>query len=147
MILDERAEFLDATTLNAGAAGTYLIGDVYDLQTARDIGVGQPLYFAITVDTAAAGGSGQFQLVSDAQAAIATDGSATVHFSTGVFTAAQMTAGKVLAAVALPQEGPVYERFLGVLQITSVAALTAGKVNAFLTPDFAKIKHYADAVN
>ncbi len=37
-----------------------------------------------------------------------------------------------------------YERFLGLLQTTGVAAVTAGKVNAFLTHDVAKWKAYAD---
>ena len=30
MILDERTEFCDATALNTGAAGSYLIGDVVE---------------------------------------------------------------------------------------------------------------------
>ena len=30
MILDERGEFCDATALNTGAAGSYLLGDVVD---------------------------------------------------------------------------------------------------------------------
>jgi len=51
MILDKRTEFCDATALNTGAAGTYLIGDQIDLGVARDIGTGEQLYLVITVDT------------------------------------------------------------------------------------------------
>ena len=55
MILDERLEFCDATALNTGGAGTYLLGDVIDLEVARDIGAGEPVWCVIQMDTA--GGS------------------------------------------------------------------------------------------
>jgi hypothetical protein len=139
MILDERAEFCDATALNTGGAGSYLIGDVIDLgaaPTTQDLngGADTPLYLVITVDTAVtSGGAGtyQFHLASDAQAAIADDGTATYHFSTAAIAKATLIAGYRVCAVALPSG--VYERYLGILQTTAVAAATAGKINAFLT--------------
>ena len=86
MILDSLLEFADATSV-AAAAGTALIGDVIDLQEARDIGNGEPIYLVIQCDTSiitgGAAGTVKFQLASDAAAAIATDGSATVHYDTG----------------------------------------------------------------
>lgn len=145
MILDERNEFCDATALNTGAAGTYLIGDQIDLGAARDVGNGQPVYLVITVDTLpTSGGSAtaQFSLASDASASIATDGSASVHLQTKAFAISGMAAGTVLAAIALPMEGVAYERYLGILQTTGTAAFTGGKVNAFLTHDVAKWKSY-----
>lgn len=145
MILDKRTEFCDAVSLNTGAAGTYLLGDQIDLGVDRDVGNGQPVYLVITVDTPPTSGgaaTAQFQLASDATAAIATNGTATVHFESKVFTIAEMTAGRVLAVVALPAEGAIYERFLGILQITAVAAFTGGKINAFLTNDVARWKSY-----
>lgn len=145
MILDKRTEFCDATALNTGAAGTYLIGDQIDLGVARDIGTGEQLYLVITVDTQPTSGgaaTAQFTLASDDTASIATDGTASVHFQTKAFTIAEMTAGAVLAAVALPIEGVAYERFLGILQTTGTAAFTGGKINAFLTHDVAKWKSY-----
>lgn len=149
MILDERTEFCDATALNTGAAASYLIGDVIDLEASNlDLGISADLWLVIQVDTAATSGgsaTGQFHLASDAQAAIAVDGSATYHFSTAAIAVATLVAGYVIAAVKLPSG--TYERYLGILQTTAVAAFTAGKVNAFLTPDYAKIKHYADASN
>jgi hypothetical protein len=145
MILDKRNEFCDATALNTGAAGTYLIGDQIDLGAARDIGIGEPLYLVITVDTPPTSGgaaTAQFTLASDNSASIATNGTASVHFQTKAFTVAEMTAGAVLAAVALPTEGVAYKRFLGILQTTGTAAFTGGRINAFLTHDVAKWKSY-----
>lgn len=151
MILDERLEFADAVALNTGGAGIYPVGDVIDLNPARDVGMtGLPLWLVIQVDTTATSGgsaTGQFTLASDAQAAIATDGSATVHWQSAAIPVATLAAKYVIAATHLPAEGAVYERYLGILQTTATAAFTAGKINAFLTTDFSKIKHYADAVN
>jgi hypothetical protein len=130
MIMDERTEFADANSV-AAAAGTALIGDVIDLGAVhRDMGGGQDLFLVITTDTeiitAGAAGTIKFQLVSDAQAAIATDGSATVHIDTGTFvtgTAAandpQLNAGGVIFLGRLPNEGKIYEEFLGILCITA----------------------------
>jgi hypothetical protein len=142
MILDELLEFCDATALNTGAAGTYLLGDVIDLGDAPTTqGIGafgtQPVYLVIQVDTAATSGgaaTGRFILASDAQAAIATDGTATVHFDSGAIAVASLTAGRLITITGLPLTR-TYERYLGILQTTAVAAFTAGKINAFLTTD------------
>lgn len=144
MILDKRNEFCVATAMS-GAVGTYPIGDQIDLGVARDIGTGEQLYLVITVDTqptSAGAATAQFTLASDDTANIATNGTASVHFQTKAFTIAEMTAGAVLAVVALPIEGEAYERFLGILQTTGTAAFTGGKINAFLTHDVAKWKSY-----
>lgn len=145
MILDKRNEFCDATALNTGAPGTYLIGDQIDLGTARDVGNGEPLYLVITVDTQPTSGgnaTAQFTLASDDSASIDTTGTASVHLQTKAFTIAEMAAGAVLAAIPLPTEGVAYERYLGILQTTGTAAFTGGKINAFLTHDVAKWKSY-----
>lgn len=148
-ILDERTELADALALNTGGAATYLLGDVIDLEIARDLGNGQPLYFCITIDTlpVSATGTINFQIATDAQAAIATDGSATVHAATGPKLAAQMPAGQMFV-LPLPLEGSLYERYLGLLQITAVAAFSAGKINAFITSDPpTRWKPFLDAIN
>lgn len=146
MIMDERLEFADAASV-AAAAGTALIGDVIDLSSVhRDMGSGSPLFLVISVDTeiitAGAAGTIQFVLASDAQAAIATDGTATSHYRSQLFVTddaaandTQMNAGQYPVVVALPQEGTVYERFLGILAIIATTTVTAGKINAFLTLD------------
>ena len=137
MIMDERLEFADATALDTSGTDTDLIGDVIDLgSTTSDIGNGQPIYLVIQVDTAVtSGGSAtvDFKLLSDAAAAIAVDGTATQHFASGPVAKATLIAGYTVAVVALPIG--TYERFLGVATTTAAAALTAGKINAFLTYD------------
>lgn len=158
MILDERSEFADATALNTGGAGTYLIGDVMDLQgptighgsgmnVTRDLGFDDNMWLVIQVDTTATSGglaTAVFTLASDNTASIATDGSATAHFATGAIPVASLTAGTIVACVKLPSGS--YERYLGILQTTGTAAFTAGKVNAFLTSDPARYRAYADNV-
>jgi len=135
MILDKRSQFAAATALNTGAAGTSLLGDVIDLGAAgRDLGAGEPLWLVIQVDTAATSAgsaTATFKLASDAQAAIATDGTATVHVVTDALPVASLTAGKRVCAIALPSGH--YERYLGLLQLTGTAAFTGGAVSAFLT--------------
>lgn len=137
MILDERTEFADATALNTGAAGSYLIGDVIDLEDVGfDLngGADTPVYLVVGVDTAvtsAGAATVAIKLCSDAQAAIAVDGTQTIHFASALVPKATLVAGYRWAAIALPSG--VYERYLGIVQETAVAALTAGKINAFLT--------------
>lgn len=146
MIIDKRTEFCAATALSTGAPGTHLIGNQIDLDVDRDIGIGERLYLVITVDTPPTSGgaaTAQFTLASGNTANIPTNGTASVHFQTKAFPIAEMTAGAVLAAVALPTEGVAYRRFLGILQTTGTAAFTGGRINAFLTPDVAKWKSYA----
>lgn len=153
MYLDERAEFADATALNTGAAGSYLVGDVMDLKgptTAPNTLVdlqGSELFLVIQVDalpTSGGAATAAFSLASDAQAAIAVDGSQTEHFRTKAFAISEMAAGTILACVKLPRGS--YERYMGVVQTTAVAAFTAGKINAFLTADPAIYRAYADNV-
>ncbi len=156
MILDERTEFADATALNTGAAGTYNLGDVVDLQgqtispnATRDPFCGEEVtYLVIQVDTTVTSGGAatvEFRLVSDNGPTIATDGSASLHYSTGPVALANLGAGKAVAIVPMPIGQ--YERYLGVQQVTGVAALTAGKVNAFLTDTPSAFRAYADAQN
>ena len=148
MIMDERTEFCDATALNTGGAGSYLIGDVYD--TGGDgVNIADGLYLVIIVttqvDSAADGASVQFHLASDAAAAIATDGSATYHFSTDAIAEATLAPGYRVCAVRLPHG--TYERYIGILQTTSGEAVTAGAVDAFLTTDVSQWKAFPNAAN
>ena len=147
MILDKRTEFADGVSVS-GAAGTRNVGDVIDLSTARDIGSGQPVYLYILIDTAPTGADTvEFRLVSDATAIPATDGSATVHYSTGAKAIANLPAGTRFM-VALPLEDPAYERYLG-LQCVNVGAsnLASLVVTAGLTLDPRKLESYPDGVN
>lgn len=155
MILDERNEFADATSV-AAAAGTALIGDVIDLGTAaRDIGNGRSLWLVIQTDTeiitGGVGGTLKFQLASDSTANLAT--SPTVHIDTGTMVTGAANAnddrfnvGGLIYAGALPM-GATYERYLGILAVTATTTTTAGKINAFLTLDPpATSRAYPDAM-
>jgi hypothetical protein len=153
MIMDDYLEFADAVSV-AAAAGTALIGDVVDLGVVpRDIGNGEDTYLVISVATAiiaASAGTVRFLLVSDAQTAIAVDGSATVHYDSGTFASnvlasTEMPAGRTLVTVALPREGKVYERYLGVLCIIASQTITAGAIDAFITKDPRGFKAYSRA--
>lgn len=145
MIVDKLNTFCDAVSvaLTAGSSPQN-VGDIIDLGVARDIGNGEPVYLVITVDTeiitGGSAGTIQFHLVSDGTSTIATDGSATVHYSSRAFVtddsaanSAELNAGGVPVCVALPMEGVPYERYLAV-QVTALTTnTTAGKINAFLT--------------
>jgi hypothetical protein len=144
-ILDERSEFCDTQALNTGAAGTYNIGDQVDLGVAgRSIGTpGDDLYLVIQVATGITAGSAgtvQFSLVSDDTATPATNGTQSIHLQTRAFVTGTGTGtttlrpGTVLAVFGLPIEGVVYERYLGIQQVTGAAAITAGAVETYLTP-------------
>lgn len=153
MILDERTEFCDAQTLNTGAAGTYNLGDQIDLGVAgRGIGeAGDQLYLVLQVATGITAGSAgtvQFQLASDDSGTLATNGTQSIHMQTRAFTTGTGTgtttlkAGTVLGMFALPIEGVTYERYLGIQQVTGTAAITAGAIDAFVTPTPAAWKAY-----
>lgn len=158
MILDELGEFADATSV-AAVASTALIGDVIDLGgVTQDIGIGEDMWFVITTDTeiitAGAAGTIEFFLVSDALATLGAGvvANCTLHFRTGTFVTDDagansdfLNAGGVICAVRLP--AGTYERFLGVLATIATTEVTAGKINAFLTKDFAKWVAQPDASN
>lgn len=155
MILDERLEFADAGSV-AAAAGTTLLGDVIDLGTPnRDIGNGREMWWYISIDTSiitgGAAGTIQFSLVSDAQAAIATDGSATVHATTAAYVTDDdalnaLDAGRAPIMIALPV-GTLYERYLGVLVTIGTTTVTAGAVSTGLTLDPVGWRAYPDGAN
>ena len=151
MILDELNEFCDATAMNTGGAATYLVGDVIDLQeTGKNLGAGQPLYLVVQIETTATSGgsaTGSFQLASDAAAAIAVDGSQTIHSVTDAIAVASLTAGFTFVLPVPPEGSITYERYLGVQQTTAAAAFTAGKINAFLTNEPHQWKAAPDAIN
>lgn len=160
MIVDRLTQFCSAESV-AASAGTALVGDVIDLGLAgRNLAGGgkSRLWLVIgcttSIITGGAAGTIQFILASDAQAAIATDGSATEHWRSETYVtdgddANALDAGARIAVVPLPGEADnsVYERYLGVLVVTATTTTTAGAIDAFLTHDPAQWKSYADADN
>ncbi len=148
MIFDDRLEFMDNAAVTASGTATTLEGDVIDITTSRDWGMGEQLYCIIQVTTSfTSGGSAicTFKIQSDAAAAIAVDGSATEHASTAATAVASLTAGtRFILPIGV---GKTFERFVGLTLGTSGAALTAGKIDAFLTKDPVGWTAYADATN
>lgn len=137
MFRDTRTTFVTNTAVGA-ATGTELVGDVIDLETARNIGRGNTVFVTVVVtesfDSATDGAEVEFQLASDAAAAIATDGTASVHGSSGPIPELSLQKGNraVLAFAAGPM---AFERYVGLLAVTSGEAVTAGKVTAFIAFD------------
>jgi hypothetical protein len=131
MILDSRNEFSDAAAVTATA-----ISNVIDTGAAAGgLGALDDLYLVIGVDTAvtAAGAATvTFSLESDSTADLAT--SATVHWQSAAIGKATLVAGFNVVVLELPK-GFTHERYLGVRYTVATGPLTAGKFNAFLTPD------------
>lgn len=149
MILDKTLTFATATDVSA-AAGTALIGDVIDLSaTPGDLGVGQAMHLVIDVTTAFASAGAavvQFVLASDSTSTIATTGAETRHVLSDAFAYTELTAGQRII-LRLPSGYPAYERYLGLLVITSGATTTAGSINAELALDVQNWSALPDAVN
>jgi len=149
-ILDNLSTFADGTALG-GSTGRRLVGNQIDLGlTGRNVGAGKMLYAVIRVATAVTSGGTTnvtFELVSDAAASIAVDGSASLHWSSGAIAKATLVAGYQIV-IPLPQGSPAYERYLGIIANVDTTAVDTGAIDAFLTfdpPD--SWKAYADASN
>jgi hypothetical protein len=152
MIIDSLTEFLNATPLNTGAPGNFVLGDQIDLQVPRNLGGDQALYLTLGVTTgiaAGAAGTVQFALISADNAALTTN--PVVHAMTGTFVTGTtsgnagqpLAAGRRLAVIQVPDEGDVpYKRFVGIRQITGGVAVTAGAVDAFLAENANAWKPY-----
>jgi hypothetical protein len=103
------------------------------------------------MDRLSAAGTTAFQLVSDATATPSTDGTQTIHFTSDVFTAAQLTAGTRFV-FPLPAGdtagGNTYERYLGLQTVQATEGEDDLTIDAFLSLDPASSKrHYPDASN
>lgn len=147
MIIDSRTEFCDATDLDTSGTGMVALGNVIDLeQGGLDFGHGAGLYLVLQVNTAPTSDGDatvQFTLASDDSADLAVDGTATEHLVTPEYDVADMAAGDVLAILEVPTG--TYEQYLGLLQTTGTAALTAGALDAFLTINPPSWRAYPDA--
>lgn len=136
MIIDSRCELSIGAQLPA-IAGKVALAATIDLGRGdKPIGAARGLTLvvaAVSNITAATAGTLRFVVVSDAQSALAIDGSATEHFSSGriAIGTQPIPAGRKLLCVPLPM-GFNYEQYLGLLQDATVAP--SGRVEIFLTP-------------
>lgn len=156
MIIDKKLELCDAVSvaLTAGATAQN-IGDILDMDAARDFGSGQPVYLVITCDTSiitgGAAGTIEFQLVSDGTDTISTS-TQSIHLRTPKYVTDDAAlndcdAGDVIFVGALPMDGQEpYERYLALQAIVLTTDTTAGKINAFLTLDPTGWKAYPNPV-
>lgn len=163
MILDSRLTFGSKLVVTGTAGAKVAIGDVIDLgailggtagATALtfDIGIGEDLWFVVNIDTTiiTGGGAGTvaFSLNSNATADLAS--TPTEHFLsaayvTGATSAANITSPGTAVAIRLPAGS--YQRYLVLGETIGSTTITAGKINAFITKDFAKNIAYPNAVN
>ncbi len=157
MILDKNLEFADAASV-AQAAGVDNVGSTIDMTVVRDVGQGHPIYLVINVDTeiitGGSAGTIQFRLVSDSTAVPSADETPTLHVTSEEFVTddsaandSELNAGQYPFVVALPSQGPEYERYLGIQTVIGTTTVTAGAINAFLTLDPVGWKAYPDATN
>lgn len=144
MILDEKLEFLDATSV-AAAAGTAVVGDVVNLDDAgRDLL--DTLYLVISVSTAfTSGGAATVDIRLTTAANAALDSGPVDIWTTGAQAYTALTAGTTYI-VPLPK-ALAFKQYLGIRVVTATATTTAGSLNAFLTNDPQNWKAYADAQN
>lgn len=147
MIVDKLNQFCDGVAANTGAAGSYLLGNQIDLRVASDLGHTEGAYLVIktkTLLTSGLDGTISFTIASDSTAAI-DPATSSKHLTTPVKAVGSggIPANTILFAGQMPYEGSIpYERFLGILQNTGVAAMTAGTIDAFLVRDLAAWKAY-----
>ena len=147
MLIDTRSTFANALAVDA-AAGRALVGDVMDIGTDGAFLSNRHGELVIQIRTAFTSGGAatvQFCLASDAQAAIAVDGTETRHFESRIYTMAQAIAGVTL--IIPPPQGLVYERYLGIQVVTAAATTTAGAIDAFMTLDADTWRAYPEAIS
>lgn len=152
MILDSCNEFADATTIPVTFGdGDVVIGNMVPLGATTNYPghFAKPLYCVLRINTAVtSGGSAtvtfKIQSAAAAVASGATLSSPTTHWTSDAIAKATLVAGYTVFAGALP--GGAYAKYLGVTGAVGTATLTAGKLDAFLTDDYAEFRAYADAI-
>lgn len=136
MILDLQSKFSDAQAVTVTAIST----NVLDLRNAAapalvDEGMSGPETWLVihvpTAFTAAGAATMTITVESDSTANLAT--APVVHFTSPAIPVASLVAGYNAVKVQLPSAD--YKRYLGIRYTIATGPMTAGAINAFLTPD------------
>lgn len=139
MLIDTQLLFSD----NQGpfAQGTNASTNYLDGGVARDIGIGEQLYWVTCVTTAVTGSGStcDFKLQSDTDSGFAT--ALITHLSTGALAVAALTAGTVIVR-PLP---PGMQRYVRVAYTVATADQSTGKFMSFLTRNVDLFKQYPRA--
>jgi hypothetical protein len=139
MFIDSSLEMCDDTAV--GDTTTFqLIGSVIDIRPAgdpgnvlADFGVGEPLYLVVQVTEALLGPTNYELRFYTHDATTGVTGGPQLWTSTTVATA-DFVEG-LTYIVPLPTHPEAYERYLGIGGARTGNAVTAGKINAFITKD------------
>ena len=140
MYVDALLLFSDAQALTAAAASTSSV----DLGAVRNLGVGEPLYVVLVVDTAltdtGSNSTVTVDLQGDSTTTFTPDGTQTL------FTiAATAAAGTTYIARVSPGLAANY-RYLQLYYTMNNGDLSAGAVTTFLTHDVQAFTAYADGI-
>ena len=131
MIIDTLNEFSDAQSLiRTTAAGALPSTNVLDLGASKNQPVGSELYLHIKIlaTVVGAGASIEFKLETDANDAFS---SAATKFTTGALAITGLAAKTEVARIRVPAG---MERYARLTYTPTGANVTAGSVDAFLTP-------------
>ncbi|MES2099048.1 MAG: hypothetical protein V4569_04455 [Pseudomonadota bacterium] len=145
MILDGRTSFAQNASLNTGAPGAYVIGDVIDTGRANGVGPGLPLFIVIVVKASATSGGAAtlaLRLVSSTTGTI-NPATATAHGESPTFALAALVAGREVWTFAFPP--CTSNRWWSLVQVTGGAAFTGGAITAVVTTDPTAWRAYAAA--
>lgn len=142
MIYDAALLFSDAQAITATADST----NVIDLTTARDLGVGEELYIALTVTTAFTDASSDstlaVALVTDDNASLSSDSTVMSLVTIPALAAAGTTYFIRVPIATLNQ----YERYIGLTYTPANGNLTTGAITAGIVKDIQKWKAYPSGV-
>lgn len=142
MFIDSNLEMCDNTGVNDNTA-FQLIGSVIDVRpvgvsdnTLADLSVGEPLYLVIQVTESLAGPTSyELRFYTHDQTTGVTGGPQL--WTSEAITTANFVAG-LTYIIPLPSDPNAYERYLGIGGAkVGAGAITAGKINAFITKDVA----------